>query len=188
MDRGPRGRGGATRERTAGLLMAQFDHHTSRESDPQLHTHAFIFNLAPRRDGSWGARTARRVKTRRPAHRGRRRSQQAGLSMLRRSDDHHRGLRAWCRATVSANRSNDRQQARHLMTASQSRKSARRARCRSSGHGKVRFDTQPPTQIGRQLPAFNAICGSYMSHFPFGQPARPAQLQSHTSAAAFKSP
>src|SRR6266700_2186209 len=50
-----RGRGGATRERTAGLLMAQFDHHTSRESDPQLHTHAFIFNLAPRRDGSWGA-------------------------------------------------------------------------------------------------------------------------------------
>jgi conjugative relaxase-like TrwC/TraI family protein len=50
-----RGRGGATRERTAGLLMAQFDHHTSRDADPQLHTHAFIFNLAPRRDGSWGA-------------------------------------------------------------------------------------------------------------------------------------
>src|SRR3954470_4549651 len=50
-----RGRAGATREQTAGLLMAQFDHHTSRESDPQLHTHAFIFNLAPRRDGSWGA-------------------------------------------------------------------------------------------------------------------------------------
>jgi conjugative relaxase-like TrwC/TraI family protein len=50
-----RGRGGATRERTAGLLMAQFDHHTSREADPQLHTHAFIFNLAPRRDSSWGA-------------------------------------------------------------------------------------------------------------------------------------
>jgi hypothetical protein len=56
-----RGRGGATRERTAGLLMAQFDHHTSRESDPQLHTHAFIFNLAPRRDGSWGAIVSREV-------------------------------------------------------------------------------------------------------------------------------
>ena len=54
-----RGRGGATRERTAGLMMAQFDHHTSRESDPQLHTHAFIFNLAPRRDGSWGAIVSR---------------------------------------------------------------------------------------------------------------------------------
>jgi len=56
-----RGRGGATRERTAGLLMAQFDHHTSRESDPQLHTHAFIFNLAPRRDGSWGAIVSREL-------------------------------------------------------------------------------------------------------------------------------
>jgi conjugative relaxase-like TrwC/TraI family protein len=56
-----RGRGGATREQTAGLLMAQFDHHTSRESDPQLHTHAFIFNLAPRRDGSWGAILSREL-------------------------------------------------------------------------------------------------------------------------------
>jgi conjugative relaxase-like TrwC/TraI family protein len=35
--------------------MAHFDHHTSRESDPELHTHIIIFNLAPRRDGSWGA-------------------------------------------------------------------------------------------------------------------------------------
>lgn len=50
-----RGKGGAIREPTAGLLMAQFDHHTSRESDPQLHAHCFIFNCAPRRDGSWGA-------------------------------------------------------------------------------------------------------------------------------------
>jgi conjugative relaxase-like TrwC/TraI family protein len=56
-----RGRQGASRERTAGLLMAQFDHHTSRESDPQLHTHAFIFNLAPRRDGSWGAIVSREL-------------------------------------------------------------------------------------------------------------------------------
>ncbi|MFZ0852672.1 MAG: relaxase domain-containing protein [Hyphomicrobiaceae bacterium] len=39
-----------TREPTAGLLMATFDHHTSRELDPQLHTHVFIFNLAPRKD------------------------------------------------------------------------------------------------------------------------------------------
>jgi conjugative relaxase-like TrwC/TraI family protein len=54
-----RGRGGGMREQTAGLLMAQFDHHTSRESDPQLHTHTFIFNLAPRRDGSWGAIVSR---------------------------------------------------------------------------------------------------------------------------------
>jgi conjugative relaxase-like TrwC/TraI family protein len=56
-----RGRAGSVRERTAGLLMAQFDHHTSRESDPQLHTHCFIFNLAPRRDGSWGAIVSREL-------------------------------------------------------------------------------------------------------------------------------
>ena len=56
-----RGKAGTIREQTAGLLMAQFDHHTSRESDPQLHTHCFIFNLAPRRDGSWGAIVSREL-------------------------------------------------------------------------------------------------------------------------------
>ena len=56
-----RGRGGSVREQTAGLLMAQFDHHTSRESDPQLHTHCFIFNLAPRGDGTWGAIVSREL-------------------------------------------------------------------------------------------------------------------------------
>jgi conjugative relaxase-like TrwC/TraI family protein len=54
-----RGKGGAVREQTAGLLIAKFDHHTSRDLDPQLHTHAFIFNLAPRQDGSWGAIVSR---------------------------------------------------------------------------------------------------------------------------------
>jgi conjugative relaxase-like TrwC/TraI family protein len=37
------------------------DHHTSRESDPQLHTHSFVFNLAPRQDGSWGAIVSREL-------------------------------------------------------------------------------------------------------------------------------
>jgi hypothetical protein len=54
-----RGKAGAVRQPTAGLLMAQFDHYTSRESDPQLHTHCFVLNLAPRRDGSWGAVVSR---------------------------------------------------------------------------------------------------------------------------------
>jgi conjugative relaxase-like TrwC/TraI family protein len=56
-----RGSGGSVREQTAGLLVAQFDHHTSRESDPQLHTHSFVFNLAPRQDGSWGAIVSREL-------------------------------------------------------------------------------------------------------------------------------
>lgn len=49
-----RGKGGATREPVAGLTIARFHHHTSRDLDPQLHTHALIFNTAPRRDGTWG--------------------------------------------------------------------------------------------------------------------------------------
>lgn len=56
-----RGQGGNVRQQTAGLLMAQFDHHTSRDSDPQLHTHNFVFNLAPRRDGSWGGIVSREL-------------------------------------------------------------------------------------------------------------------------------
>jgi conjugative relaxase-like TrwC/TraI family protein len=56
-----RGKGGAIREPTAGLLMATFDHHTSRELDPQLHSHVFIFNLAPRKDGTWGAIVSREL-------------------------------------------------------------------------------------------------------------------------------
>jgi conjugative relaxase-like TrwC/TraI family protein len=56
-----RGKGGAVREPTAGLLMATFDPHTSRELDPQLHGHVFVFNLAPRKDGTWGAIVSREL-------------------------------------------------------------------------------------------------------------------------------
>lgn len=54
-----RGKGGAVREPVAGLTIARFHHHTSRDLDPQLHTHAFIFNSAPRRNGSWGSLVSR---------------------------------------------------------------------------------------------------------------------------------
>lgn len=54
-----RGKGGAIREPVAGLTIARFHHHTSRDLDPQIHTHAFIFNSAPRRDGSWGSLVSR---------------------------------------------------------------------------------------------------------------------------------
>jgi len=56
-----RGKGGAIREQTAGLLMARFDHHTSRDLDPQLHSHVFVLNLAPRKDGTWGAIVSREL-------------------------------------------------------------------------------------------------------------------------------
>ena len=56
-----RGKGGAIREPTAGLLLAKFDHPASRDLDPQLHTHVFVFNLAPRKDGTWGAIVSREL-------------------------------------------------------------------------------------------------------------------------------
>jgi conjugative relaxase-like TrwC/TraI family protein len=50
-----RGHDGTERERVAGLAVATFEHSTSREQDPQLHTHCLIANLAPRQDGTYGA-------------------------------------------------------------------------------------------------------------------------------------
>ena len=49
-----RGRGGATRE-PAKLVFALFEHGSSRMGDPQLHTHALLFNLGIRADGSTGS-------------------------------------------------------------------------------------------------------------------------------------
>ncbi len=56
-----RGKGGETLERTAGLVAATFNHCTSREQDPQLHTHAVICNVAPRQDDSWGSVESRKL-------------------------------------------------------------------------------------------------------------------------------
>lgn len=47
---------GKTRiETTGNLIMAKFRHETSREQDPQLHTHAVVMNLTRRADGQWRA-------------------------------------------------------------------------------------------------------------------------------------
>ena len=40
---------------TGNLLVARFDHDTSRELDPQLHTHAVVLNATKREDGVWRA-------------------------------------------------------------------------------------------------------------------------------------
>lgn len=40
---------------TGNMVIAMFDHHTSRELDPQLHTHAVIMNLTMTRHGKWRA-------------------------------------------------------------------------------------------------------------------------------------
>jgi len=48
-----RGKGGTVLER-AELLVALFEHGTSRALDPQLHTHALVMNIGLREDGTTG--------------------------------------------------------------------------------------------------------------------------------------
>ena len=48
-----RGTNGVEQIATAGLTAALFDHRTSREGDPQLHTHALVVNKALCADGVW---------------------------------------------------------------------------------------------------------------------------------------
>ncbi len=40
---------------TSNLVVAKFGHETSRELDPQLHTHCFVSNMTQRADGQWRA-------------------------------------------------------------------------------------------------------------------------------------
>ena len=49
-----RGHAGESREK-AKILAGVYRHASSREQDPQLHSHALLMNLAQRQDGSWGA-------------------------------------------------------------------------------------------------------------------------------------
>ncbi len=49
-----RGHGGKEREPPDGIVAAAFEHSTSRNQDPQLHTHVLIMNLAARADGTVG--------------------------------------------------------------------------------------------------------------------------------------
>ena len=118
----------------------------------------------------------------------RRRARQAPLPMLWRSHDHHRGVRAWRNATASADSANQPHQVRHLMTASQSCKSARRACRLSTGHGRARSDIRRPTQIVRQFIELDAARRSFSSHLTVAQLAASARSKPASSPAAPKSP
>jgi Ti-type conjugative transfer relaxase TraA len=54
-DASRRGKNGLQREAPGDILLAKFTHGTSRDLDPQLHTHVLLVNVARRQDGSWGA-------------------------------------------------------------------------------------------------------------------------------------
>ena len=40
---------------TQNLVIAKFNHDTSREQDPQLHTHCFVLNMTQKENGEWRA-------------------------------------------------------------------------------------------------------------------------------------
>jgi conjugative relaxase-like TrwC/TraI family protein len=54
-----RGTDGMRRIRTTGLVAAAFVHRTSRNGDPQLHTHVLAANAVLGEDGRWSASDAR---------------------------------------------------------------------------------------------------------------------------------
>lgn len=62
-----RGHNGGEYEQLTGFVIATYQHSTSREQDPQLHTHAVILNVAERSDGSWGSIVGRALFTWRTA-------------------------------------------------------------------------------------------------------------------------
>src|SRR5690606_41660252 len=45
--------GAVSREATGNLVIASFQHGTSRAQDPQLHTHNIIMNATMGEDGAW---------------------------------------------------------------------------------------------------------------------------------------
>ena len=54
LELGRRGKGGQERE-TVKLIASAYRHGSSRELDPQIHTHLLLACLAQRADGSWGS-------------------------------------------------------------------------------------------------------------------------------------
>lgn len=55
------GAGKDDREKLSGLMWTRFDHVTSRELDPQLHSHNFLFNLGLRKNGQIAALDTRMI-------------------------------------------------------------------------------------------------------------------------------
>lgn len=49
------GKGGAIKQLAKSVVAAVYTHFASRALDPQLHAHAFLFNVGQRQDGSWSA-------------------------------------------------------------------------------------------------------------------------------------
>jgi conjugative relaxase-like TrwC/TraI family protein len=53
--------GKSTIETTGNWIIARFNHDTSRDLDPQLHTHAVVINATQRADGGWRALSSKEM-------------------------------------------------------------------------------------------------------------------------------
>jgi hypothetical protein len=74
------------------------------------------------------------------------------------------------------------------MTAPQSRKSARRVRRLSTGHGRARSDIRRSSQIGQTPTAFDSNQRRFRPRFALAQLPQSRRQQSATALAALKSP
>jgi hypothetical protein len=108
--------------------------------------------------------------------------------LLRRADDHHRGVRAWRNATASANNAGHLLQDRLLMIISRLRKDTRSARRFSLGHGTARRDIQLSRQITQTIATFAPARSLFSSRGTVRQLAASHRLPSAVVRAAPKSP
>ena len=110
--------------------------------------------------------------------------------MLRRSHDHHRGVRTRCNAAASVYTSNEPNQDRHLMTASQSCKCAPHARWLSIGRGDARPRVPPSPQSSDNLssstppathPSATSPSPNSWHRLDPNQPSRPRHSNPHSA-------
>ena len=114
----------------------------------------------------------------------------ATLPTLRRPHDHHRDLRAWLNASVSAESSDGSNQDRHLMTTPvlRSRKVVRSLSWFSTGGDGARSNIQPSTQIAQQPSSLDRRGFPLTARTAVRQCAPSARIHSGASSAAIKSP
>src|SRR5262249_27727200 len=133
---------------------------------------------------------ARRPPPPHPTCRCPRSQRPATLPTLRRPHDHHRDLRAWLNASVSAESSDGSNQDRHLMTTPvlRSRKVVRSLSWFSTGGDGARSNIQPSTPNAQQPSSLHPPGPSLPTPMAVRQCAPSARIHSGASSAAIKSP
>ena len=159
-------------ERSGNLIVAKFRHETSRERDPQLHTHALVLNLTQRRDGAWRALKNDEI-LKSAAHPGRGLSRRAGRRAA------GAGLRAAARARrqLRARAHRPRPDRRLQPAGEPDRGAPRRAGLKPRARRARRRSSRRPS---RPAPARASSTGASCS--PNGRPGRAGSASTSTAA------